>query len=296
MQSELTGIVTATQPNAVTARLHPHERVILTFLAILAILTFARPVPIERRLTLCLLPAALWCFWFLESRLSKSWTRILREWASLSLLLVAYWSLELFASPSQEWRQSTWLAWDRRLLYSVGLKQWIEAGGRALPTLLETAYLLLYSLPPICLAAIYLSGARRRSSSFLLVLFLGTLTAYALIPLFPVASPRTAFPGADLPAYLSFPRSINLWLLDHMDITTSVFPSGHVAVAFSCAFGLLRTVPSRQGIWITAFGVALLVYAATIYGRYHYAVDGLASILLATIAWRVAEWLDSGRN
>lgn len=296
MQSELTGIVTATQPNAVTARLHPHERVILTFLAILAILTFARPVPIERRLILCLLPAALWCFWFLESRLSKSWTRVLREWASLSLLLVAYWSLELFASPSQEWRQSTWLAWDRRLLYSVGLKQWIEAGGRALPTLLEIAYLLLYSLPPICLAAIYLSGARRRSSSFLLVLFLGTLTAYALIPLFPVASPRTAFPGADLPAYLSFPRSINLWLLDHMDITTSVFPSGHVAVAFSCAFGLLRTVPSRQGIWMTAFGVALLVYAATIYGRYHYAVDGLASILLATIAWRVAEWLDSGRN
>lgn len=296
MQSELTGIATATQPKAVTANLCPHEKVILTFLTILAILGFARQVPFERRMILCLLPAALWTIWFFESRLSQSWTRILREWASLSLLLLAYWSLELFANPSRDWRQSTWLSWDRLLLHSVGLKHWIEAGGQALPTLLETVYLLLYSLPPICLAAVYLSGARRRSGAFLFVLFLGTLTAYALIPMFPVASPRTAFPGADLPSYLTFPRSINLWLLDHMDITTSVFPSGHVAVAFSCAFGLMRTIPSRQGIWMTAFGVAVLVYAATIYGRYHYAVDGLASILLATIAWRVAEWLDSGTD
>lgn len=293
MHSELTGTVVTTQPNVIPARLHPHERVILSFLAILAIIGFTRQVSLLGRITLCLSPAALWLIWSLESRLSRGWTRIVREWASLSLLLIAYWSLEIFASPSQEGRQSIWLSWDRHVLYTIGLKNWIEADGKILPTMLETVYLLLYSLPPICLATIYLSGARRRSAIFLHVLFLGTLTAYGLIPLFPVTSPRTAFPAVDLPAYLTFPRSINLWLLDHMDITTSVFPSGHVAVAFSCAFGLMRTVPSRRSLWMPAFAVAFLVYAATVYGRYHYAVDGLASICLATIAWRVAEWLDS---
>ncbi|MBS1825245.1 MAG: phosphatase PAP2 family protein [Acidobacteria bacterium] len=245
MHSEWTGIIAAAQPKAVTAQLHPHERVILSFLAILAILGLVRRVPMERHFFLCLLPATLWGVWHIESRISKRWTRILREWASLALLLVAYWALEVFATQSKEGPRSTWLFWDHHLLYSVGLKNWIETGGRALPTLLETVYLLLYSLPPICLGAIYLSGASRRSGKFLFVLFLGTLAAYALIPMFPAASPRTAFPGVDLPAYLTFPRSINLWLLDHMDITTSVFPSGHVAVAFSCAFGLLRTVPAR---------------------------------------------------
>ena len=34
------------------------------------------------------------------------------------------------------------------------------------------------------------------------------------------------------------------------------------------------------------FGIAVLVYAATIYGRYHYSVDGLMSIVLAAmVCW-----------
>ena len=73
-----------------------------------------------------------------------------------------------------------------------------------------------------------------------------------------------------------------------MDIGTSVFPSGHVAVAFSSAFGMLRAVRSRPGIWVPVFVVATLVYAATIYCRYHYAVDGLASIGIAALAWKVS--------
>ena len=54
-----------------------------------------------------------------------------------------------------------------------------------------------------------------------------------------------------------------------------MFPSGHVAVAFSSAFGMLRALPEVRwaGIGLTVY--ASLVFLATIYGRYHYAGDGV---------------------
>ena len=46
--------------------------------------------------------------------------------------------------------------------------------------------------------------------------------------------------------------------------------------------------PERRWLWIAAFVAAAAVYVATIYGRYHYAVDGLASIGIAWVASKVA--------
>ena len=78
---------------------------------------------------------------------------------------------------------------------------------------------------------------------------------------------------------------MNTYLLDHLDISTSVFPSGHVAVAFSSALALFTVLRERRKVWMGAFAAAVLIYAATIYGRYHYAVDGAASILIVTASW-----------
>jgi membrane-associated phospholipid phosphatase len=94
-----------------------------------------------------------------------------------------------------------------------------------------------------------------------------------------------AFPNQDLPHAASLWRHINVWLLDHCDISTSVFPSGHVAVAFSSAFGLLRAIPERRWVWLSFLAAAVVVFTATIYGRYHYAADGIASIAISVVAW-----------
>jgi membrane-associated phospholipid phosphatase len=101
-----------------------------------------------------------------------------------------------------------------------------------------------------------------------------------------------ADPGQDLPHYSNVFRWINLWLLDHCDIAASVFPSGHVAVAFSAAFGVLRSIPDRRKFCAAMFGLACLVLIATIYGRYHYAADGFASVLIATASWAGLEAFD----
>lgn len=265
-----------------------HERVAFAFFSLMAVLGVVRALPAGRRAVLLALPIVLCCFWVAERQNTRAWSRITREWGSLGLLLAAYWTLQVFASAYAHNWQDTWIGWDRLLLDGLGLKRVLEAAGRPVPFALETIYLLLYAIPPASLGALYWCGERSKTGKYLLVLFSGTLAAYALLPFFPVASPRAAYPGLDVPSFESWPRSVNLWVLDHLDISTSVFPSGHVAVAFSSAFGLLRAVPRRRRIWMPAFVAAALVYIATVYGRYHYAVDGLASIAIVTLAWRAA--------
>jgi membrane-associated phospholipid phosphatase len=215
-----------------------------------------------------------------------------RDWVPLTLILAGYRELNWFAGPATSHWNNLWIGFDRLLLNQLGLRAAIETFGGAAPGTLELVYLLLYTIPPVCMAALYLNGARNNSDRFLFTLLLGTFAAYALIPYFPSASPRTVFPNEDLPHYASIWRSWNVWLLDRYDISTGVFPSGHVAVAFSCGFGLLRAMPGKRWWWGAIFTTATMVFIATVYGRYHYAVDGIASIGISTAAWLVSGVID----
>lgn len=288
-------VLTATPPPAGIVRpADPRglaKWVTLAFFGYLALLAFFRPVSVGQHATLCALPVLLWSLWRFEEAVTRPWSRALREWTSLGMILVAYWLLEWFSAPPVALLQQTWVEWDRVLLDTLGFRRVIEIGGSTGPAALETVYFFLYAIPAASLGLVSAFGTRAQRERFLLVFLLGTLMAYAMLPLVPVVSPRIAFPDADLPNFAGTIRRINTWVLDHMDISTGVFPSGHVAVAFSSAFGLLSVLRERRWIWVSAFAAGLAVYAATIYGRYHYAVDGLASIVIAAFAWRLcAAW------
>ena len=83
--------------------------------------------------------------------------------------------------------------------------------------------------------------------------------------------------GPLLPGATAYERN-NLWILDHGDIRSSIFPSGHVAVGFSAAFAMALAAPDHRGIAWTLLAIAALVWMNTIYGRYHYAADGLVAL------------------
>jgi hypothetical protein len=76
-----------------------------------------------------------------------------------------------------------------------------------------------------------------------------------------------------------------LWMLGNYGIHTSVFPSAHVAGAFAVAFGMRQALPERK--WVTRFlyVMALLIAAATVYGRYHYLADAAAGFVVAVIVF-----------
>lgn len=269
------------------------ERIAIIFFAYLALLGVAFHFPRTHLAACAAIPLVIGAASFVETRLGNRWSSYVRDWLTSALILVAYWEIDLFATGrfQTDW-QGNWLGFDQWLLNEVGLKRAIESLGPVIPTLLEGCYLFLYAIPPFCLAMLYVYRRIGNVDRFYQAFFPGALGAYALLPLIPIQSPRHFAPGEDLPAYTSAFRAFNVYVLDHLDIATSVFPSGHVAVAFASYYAIRRALPGAVWVHRTVLGVAVCVFLATIYGRYHYAADGLMSILITSLAFRVLEVLD----
>ncbi len=207
---------------------------------------------------------------------------VARDWLAAVLMLVAYWSVDWVPSvPRNHELEQVLIGWDHVLLHDWSLGAMIERFGPVVPSVLELAYLVLYAVPPLIIASFYLRDERDRLDEFLFPFLVGTLAAYALLPHFPVEGPRLAFAGQDLPNVETVFRRVNVWILDHWDIQSSVFPSGHVAAAFSAALAVRLAAPDRRRLSGALLALALLVWANTVYSRYHYAADGLAGLALS---------------
>jgi membrane-associated phospholipid phosphatase len=231
-----------------------------------------------------LIPAALVAIARADALSRWSGWSVARDWFPAVLLLVAYWSVDWVPRrPENHGLEQLLIGWDRVLLRDWGMGAIAERFGLVVPTVLELAYLLLYTVPPLAIASFYLHHDRDRLDDFLFPFLLGTLVAYALLPHFPVEGPRFAFAGEDLPKVETVFRRVNLWILDHWDIRSSVFPSGHVAAAFSAAFAMRLAAPERRALSGLFLVMAVLVWVNTVYSRYHYAADGLAGVALSAI-------------
>jgi membrane-associated phospholipid phosphatase len=269
------------------------ERLALVYFFYLAGLTLLfrdRPHADSRVMVLAL---ALACFIFLLAWCEKHWSPLtfsmVRDWTTLVLVLVAYRSLDWF-SP-EHYRlvlEQSWLQFDVTLLERWRVREAIERWGAFLPGYLEICYLLTSGAGCYAIAILYLYRKRERCDCFLLIYLAGTLLSYAAIPLFPSQPPRIAFPSVAIPHVYTVIRTLNLKLLSGAGIHSGVFPSAHVSSTFAAAWGMFRCLPERR-----IFGWLFLVYAisvaiATVYGRYHYAVDAIAGIGVSIAAFALA--------
>jgi membrane-associated phospholipid phosphatase len=222
---------------------------------------------------------------FLETRIKTLVIPILRDWLPLVAVILAYREMDWFTPAYHDHHlEATWIVWDRQLLHQFGLQRLIELPGPIIAWILEFSYLLVYTVGPFSLAVLYCLHKTERSQQFLLLYLVGTLFSYGCFPYFPSEPPRTVYPGADMPTILTWFRKSNLSVVGNYGIHSSVFPSAHVSSAFSAAFGMLRALPERR-----SFGIGLLIYGslvaiATVYGRYHYAVDAVAGVGIAVLA------------
>jgi membrane-associated phospholipid phosphatase len=225
----------------------------------------------------------------LDSARPRLWLSVTRDWLPLALILLAYQEMGWFALPQPGHPlESHWVVWDRWFLRGGG-KAVIEALGPLVPSLLEIAYALVYTLAPFSVAALYLCGHRRDVDRFLLIFALGVLSCYVQFPWWPSEPPRVVFFGEDFPAYDTVFRRFNWWMLAGAGIHTSVFPSAHVAGAFSAALGMRHTMPERKWIYRMLIVIASLIAVATVYGRYHYLADATAGFWIACTA-AIAAW------
>lgn len=209
---------------------------------------------------------------------------VLRDWLPIALILLAYRQMGWMALPHENRNfEQHWIGLDRLLLEHWGLKRAIESLGPLLPNVLELSYLLVYVMPVAATSVFYAARARERLERAYRVVLSATLTTYALYPFFPSEPPRIVFPADDLPV-MSALRAFNLKILGAYGIHMSVFPSGHAAAAFSCAFAVRRLLPEHRLAGRVFLWLAILIAVATVYGRYHFAIDTLAGLGMALAA------------
>jgi membrane-associated phospholipid phosphatase len=262
-------------------RLRASEWIYLTYFCYVAVLALILPLAPAVRWRPAWVLAGSASALFILSRLSVPH---IRDWIPLLLTLVAYREMDWFTPAHKAGHlERAWVQWDRYLLNDLHVRALIESLGPFIPGYLELCYVLVYGVGAYCLIVLYAEHRPERVDAFLCVYALGGLLSYALFPFFPSDPPRTVFAGADLPVMTPI-RQLNLWLVNDYGIHSSVFPSAHVSTGFAAAWGLRHALPERP--W---FGWGLFLYAvsmsvATVYGRYHYAVDALAGFAVSLAA------------
>ena len=267
--------------STISGLLRPSEWLVLTYFSYAAIFSSYR----ARSIPVIVAGGVIAVLARKEFRTGSRTYSIVRDWLTAPCFLVAYWTVDWFPQPVRDYKlENSWIHLDRLILNDWGMIAAIESTGRLLPFVLELCYSLLYVLPPVLIGILYLYRRRERVDRYLFTLLLGTLTTYVLLPHFPSISPREVFPNKDLPASITPFRALNLWLLGNFDIHASVFPSSHVTVGYSAAFAMLLALPERRRVgWIVA-AIATGVAVATVYGRYHYAVDVFAGMAVSLLA------------
>jgi membrane-associated phospholipid phosphatase len=223
------------------------------------------------------------------------WLRVTRDLLPAVLILVAYRESGLLLKPDPSHHLDyLFIQWDRLLLKNPAVQAVLYAGAPWLQRYLELVYLLCYPLVPLGVAAIYLTPqqpkpnepaalpGRRAIQDFWATVLLATLFCYAVYPFFPLTPPRVLFHDVPGPHVEPLLRKWNFWLLDHYSVQACIFPSGHVAAVTAVALALRRHAPRVGAVFMF---LAASIAVATVYGRYHYAVDALAGALVAVAAY-----------
>jgi membrane-associated phospholipid phosphatase len=273
----------------VWASLRNSERIYVCYFVYTAALSLFLNLPNGTRVrTFAVNAAVIGSYYLIARRKERAWD-IARDWIPQALAFLAYKQAGWFAPPTHDYSlEHGWIVWDRLFLHEWGGRAVIESIP-GLPLLLELSYLLVYAVPPFAVAAFYFMHKRERVDAMLVIYSLGLLLAYGQFPAWPSEPPRTVFPGMDAPTADNVLRRVNLFLVGGYGIHTSVFPSAHVSGAFSAAFAFWMIAGRRPFLQIGFTLYAVLVSVATVYGRYHYAVDAVAGLAVAI----AAAWIGS---
>jgi membrane-associated phospholipid phosphatase len=199
------------------------------------------------------------------------------------VLLLAYWTPRALVTAPHTALERWLLRTDARVLGS-GPRLAVRRAPRWVRELLELSYLMVYPLVPLSLAVLLTAGAAAGVDRFWTTVLLSEFVCYGLLPLFPTRPPR-AFEAAEQDPPPSFSRTLNTWVLANASNQWNTFPSGHVAGAVACGLALVPDVPLAGAVVLS---LAALIAVASVAGRYHYAADAVAGLMVALLAFVVA--------
>jgi membrane-associated phospholipid phosphatase len=264
------------------------EMINLVFFSGLSILACLQSLPAllrNRCLLLGLSGIAVSMAAFLSSRvLPPEASDILRDWTPAPLMVMAYWQSGCFFHRPDASLQKTFESWDARVFRALGMTPSSSWDRSWFGSALELAYLICYPVVPLGVAALYVAGMRDRVDDYWLVVLLSAYACYAMLPFIQLHPPRTLEAGRERSISNGVLRRLNLWIVGKATHQATTFPSGHVAASTAIALVLLRETPAI-GLLFLAIAAGIAMGCVSV--RYHYAVDVIAAVILASIVFAV---------
>jgi membrane-associated phospholipid phosphatase len=251
------------------------EWIAFSYFLYLAVVSWLRPLPLPRRLTVTSVSVGLLLIiWIGAITFSPS----IRNWAPFAYVAAGYYLPGwLFVRPAiglEAWL----LAWDRRLLGDPTTR--FSAWPAWLVGYFEISYTLCFLLLPAGFAALALTGRTALANHYWTMVLAADLAAFA-----PVSVVQTRPPWAIERAPALADQSVHRFasfVVRTATIRVNTFPSGHVAVSFAIAAALMTAMPVAAAI---CFVVAVSISVACVVGRYHYVVDVFSGVALAVVVW-----------
>jgi membrane-associated phospholipid phosphatase len=261
------------------------ELIIVGYLAYLAVLAWIMPLPAaRRRLVTAVAVVDIALIWWV-SQAESATGLFVRDWLPAIQILLAYWlSGAFFLRPMTT--IEAWLAsWDRRLFETLGAGQIAMRGPRWLLEYFELAYLTVYLLVPAGFGVVHFLAASVDVDQYWTIVVGAELLCYAMLPWIQTRPPRALRLHCAVESRPQAIRRLNVFVLGLGSIQVNTFPSGHAAGALATALAVALFVPAA---FMPFLVLAASITIASVIGRYHYAADSAAGVLVALAVWMVS--------
>jgi membrane-associated phospholipid phosphatase len=209
-------------------------------------------------------------------------TGFFRDWYPVLLFPLLYKEVEQFALSFGDWKLTksiqqleVALFGGHPSLYASWLYPWAP-----LSEYLHFCYFAYLLLLPTIGGWWYFGGRRHEFHELMLLVSTTLFSSYVFYVCYPVDSPFYLFKPLEAPLSDGFFYRLVHFVSDRGGARGGAFPSAHVSV--SLVIWLVVWERQRRVAWVLAPVIAGLV-GATVYGRFHYALDVLAGLFVAVL-------------
>jgi hypothetical protein len=228
--------------------------------------------------------------WLVTRTSSQSWStvRLLQLWYPLPLFLILYHEVGQIVHLIQPgFVDGQLISVEQRLFGMQPSIRLAQNGPSWLADVMLLAYSAYWWYGPIVGAYIYLHAGASRFRQFVFRVSLAMYVSYLLFLLLPAEGPRFALreAGATLLPGSFIAATVNR-IVATEGLRGGAFPSSHVAVMVAVVWSAWR---SARRLAPAGTLIACLLTISVVYGRFHYAIDAIAGLVLGVALCAVAD-------
>jgi hypothetical protein len=261
------------------------EWLVLTYLAYVTGVAWLRARPRRARLVVTAVAAADGLLIAALAASASPAVLIVRHWLPALQILVGYrLSGMLYVRPMIGLEQRL-LQSDERIAARLGARRILDATPTAVLAALEYAYLSVTPMIPLGFGLVYALAPAPDVDRYWTVVVAAALACYGMLPWLQTRPPFAVASIAAIERRAPRVRRFARAFMHRVSIHVNTLPSGHAAGSAATALAVWEQVPAAGpalAVW------SFCIIAGSLVGRYHYAVDAVAGVAVACLAWFVA--------